>query len=145
MQYRKGVENKNYKDVKIPSNNELEEVAGMLNKQISQILDTAIESDSLIAERLSTNQRWEVEDNDAGLTPEGMDGVLIRGVMLADAPQATNPISMVLESLKNKIENAKDSTKWHCRTGANDCPDHQSTISEDVFQHRASIKATKKS
>ena len=57
LQYRKAVENKNYKDIKIPSVNEMEEIAGVLNKQIRQILDTAIESDSLIAERLSTNQR----------------------------------------------------------------------------------------
>ena len=118
LQYRKGVDNKNYEDIKIPSANQVEKTVGMLNQQIRHILDTAIESDSLIAERLATNQRYEVEDSNAGLCPDGYKGVIIRGVMLTDAPQADNPISMVLKSLKKKIDNAKESTKVQSRKDA---------------------------
>ena len=47
LQYRKGVDNKNYEDIKIPSANQVEKTVGMLNQQIRHILDTAIESDRL--------------------------------------------------------------------------------------------------
>ena len=141
LQYRKGVGNKNYEDIKIPSRDELEEVVGTLNEQIKQILDSSIESDSMIAERLSTNQRWEVEDNDAGLTLEGFDGVIIRGVMLTDVPQATNPISIVLQSLKSKIDDAKDSTKLHRKNHTDVQSDHQSAVCKDGLQHGEHRKA----
>ena len=128
----------NFEDIKIPSNTDLEEIAGMLNAQIREMLDTAVESDSLIAERLSTNQRWEVEDNAAGLSPEGYNGVIMKGVMLTDAPQAINPASLVLKSLKTKIDEAKKSGNLQNAANPHGNLDHQSYVSnEDVSQSDA--------
>ena len=55
---------------------------------------------------------------------------------MTDAPQATNPISMVFESLKSKIHKGKDSTIVQGRKGANAYLDPQSAILEDAQHHQ---------
>ena len=102
--YRKGVENKNYENVKIPTPQEMDRISCSLNKQLQTLLYTAFFSDSMIADRLLKNQRSEVEDEKEGLHNIGCDEVIVKGVLLTEAPNAANPMSLVLESLQKKLD-----------------------------------------
>ena len=84
------------------------DVAKMLHEQIEKVLDTAAVTDSLMAEQLFNRKRSEVEDKEARLDDEKNGGVILKGVLLTDAPQTIDPISLALRSLKNKIDEAKD-------------------------------------
>ena len=58
--YRKAVHNKNYEHVRIPDQQDIERIASNLNKQLQTLLDSAIFSDSMIADQLLQRQRTEV-------------------------------------------------------------------------------------
>ena len=71
--YRKGVESENYKNVRIPKPKDMDRIASNLNRQLQTLLDNALFSDSMIADRLLQRQRTEVEDEKEGLNNFGCD------------------------------------------------------------------------
>ena len=107
--YRKGVENENYENIKIPTPQEMDRISSSLNGQMQTLLKNAFFSDSMIADRLIQNQRTEVEDEKEGLYNFGCDEVIVKGVLLTEAPNAANPMSAVLQSLKRKLDITKES------------------------------------
>ena len=116
--YRKGVENENYENIKIPTPQEMDRISSSLNGQMQNLLKNAFFSDSMIADRLIQNQRTEVEDEKEGLYNFGCDEVIVKGVLLTEAPNAANPMSAVLQSLKRKLDITRESSH-HNKTQKN--------------------------
>ena len=108
--YRKGVENEIYRNIKIPTPDEIDRISSSINAQLQTLLDNAFFSDSMIADRLLQHQRTEVEDEKEGLHNFGCDEVIVKGVLLTEAPNAANPMSAVLESLKRKLDITKEAS-----------------------------------
>ena len=92
--YRKAVENKNYEHVAIPNRQDMERITCNLNKQLQALLDNAFFSDSMIADKLLQRQRTEVEDQLEGLDNMGRDEFILKGVMMTDLPNITNPMAL---------------------------------------------------
>ena len=107
--YRKGVANENYDQVRIPKPQDMDRIACNLNRQLQNLLDNALFSDSMIADRLLQRQRTEVEDEIEGLNSISCDEVIVKGVLLTESPNAANPMEQVLKSLKIKLDVVRES------------------------------------
>ena len=102
--YRKAVHNKNYEHVRIPDRQDMERIACNLNKQLQNLLDSVIFSNSMIADQLLQRQRTEVEDEQEGFNKYACGDVFIKGILLTEAQNVDNPIAHVLDSLLNKLD-----------------------------------------
>ena len=113
--YRKAVENKNYEHVSIPTPQDMERIACNLNIQLQTLIDRATFTDSMIADQLLQRQRTEVEDEREGFNDYASDDVFIKGVLLTESPNVTNPAAHVLESLVNKLDDTGEQFDAHSK------------------------------
>ena len=62
----------------------------------------------MIAAQLLQRQRTEVEDEQEGFSNCASGDVFIRGVLLIEALNVTNPVALLLESLDNKLDDTEE-------------------------------------
>ena len=82
----------------------MERITCNLNKQLQALLHNAFFTDSMMADKLLQRQRTEVEDELEGLNNIGCDEVILKGVMLTEVPNVANPMTHILKSLNNKLD-----------------------------------------
>ncbi len=103
----KKIGNPEFKNVRIPTEEEIEKEQLMLDESMQKILDNAIKSESRQINNLAQDTRANVEDNLDGLNEKMDGGSIFRNVLLFNESDLEEPMHNILNNIKQKMETTK--------------------------------------